>query len=588
VGENSFEREQSSFSLHPQRQVILALHQLKYTRGAKFELTRRCWNLRSNAKIGYLEMSGISKQNKTKQQKTKVTKTAKSYASALPASVKERIVEKVVQQDMKSSQPSTDKKKGWIPGFGKTVGGALGGIFGPAGAALGARAGHWFGQATGLGTYSVRKNSFVTSGQITGQGPPLINVSNDGTVICHREFLQDISGSAAFTMQLINPINPGLPTFAPWLSQVAMNYDEYELQGCVVEFVSTSAEFNGVNAAIGSVMISTSYDSYDPAFPDKRSMDSAEYATTSKSCEDQLHPIECDPHLNPIKELYIRTPTIGIQGDRRFYDLGTTYVATQGQNTGAVIGELWVSYKIKLLKPKLVNSYNGYAQIVSDPIGSITTANPFGTSDGRLTAGSNSNMLQRVSATQVLLPSAGIFSFTFFVYATTPIGSQITATGGLNIVPATWFNNSSSAGQSGSLANNGLVPVYYAVMVAGTGPANYITIGGMNAVVAGNSNVVVNFVQPLPGVQALPPAFNGLLPYKNAPDPLRPKMQIAPVMQHFSTEGDVTPMSQDSPVHVGRSAPSGVRIENKDGSSEVIDLSISQASILERVLSFRK
>jgi hypothetical protein len=61
--------------------------------------------------------------------------------------------------------------------------------------------------------------------------------------------------------------------------------------------------------------------------------------------------------------LQIRAGDVPTGQDRRFYDLGAFYLAVQGQNLANItLGELHVSYKVRLYKPQLLSQTIGTGQ----------------------------------------------------------------------------------------------------------------------------------------------------------------------------------------------------------------------------------
>ena len=132
----------------------------------------------------------------------------------------------------------------YVPSSGVNFGGRLGGWLG---AHAGEFLGHWGQRAIGLGDYSVRSNVFQ------GRLPEVTNLAgNGGTVIRFQEYLGDVITSAtpgAFKIDtyMLNAANA--KTF-PWLSQIAANYDQFEIQGILFNFRSTSANaLNSTSAA---------------------------------------------------------------------------------------------------------------------------------------------------------------------------------------------------------------------------------------------------------------------------------------------------------------------------------------------------
>jgi len=83
-------------------------------------------------------------------------------------------------------------------------------------------------------------------------------------------------------------------------------------------------------------------------------MENYEFSQACVPFESALHPIECDPKQTQCNGIFnVRIP-IAIPGDLRLYDIGRFSIATQGMQAANInIGELWVTYKVCLLKPRL-------------------------------------------------------------------------------------------------------------------------------------------------------------------------------------------------------------------------------------------
>lgn len=250
----------------------------------------------------------------------------------------------------KAKAPRTKKSNKSI---GQKVGGAIG-----AGIGLGAeQLVRWL---TGLGDYEIKQNALLKE-----ELPPMINKSNKGgTLIRHREYLGDIvtSSVAGQFNNTVYPLNPGLDTTFPWLSQIAANYEQYSLEGVIFEFRSMSADaLNSTNTALGSVIMATEYDSLQPDFTNKAEMENHEFGASCKPSCDMLHPIECAPRQTTITELYTRSGANPSGSDIRLYDWGKFQIATTGfQGTSVNIGELHVTYQVRLLKARMFSSLGSF------------------------------------------------------------------------------------------------------------------------------------------------------------------------------------------------------------------------------------
>ncbi len=228
-------------------------------------------------------------------------------------------------------------------------GSALGGMLGMP--AAGATAGQGLGAAIskwiGAGDYSVSKNSIV---QRAANSIPMMHNNGQSVVIRHREFIGAINGSVGFTVQQSLNLNPGLAATFPWLAQIASRFQEYEFKGVVFHYVPTSGTFNGSSAALGSVMFQTTYRSTDVAPTTKAEMMNEYWATEVVPFDTCAHPIECDPKENPFSVHYVRNQAI-TSGEPLMYDLGKTFIATQGMADTSIVGDLWVTYEVELKKP---------------------------------------------------------------------------------------------------------------------------------------------------------------------------------------------------------------------------------------------
>jgi hypothetical protein len=256
-----------------------------------------------------------------------------------------------------------------LRGLGNLSGSALGGMVGmpQAGGALGSSLGAAVSKWLGAGDYTVSKNSIVSK---AANGIPLMHNTGQSVVVRHREFIGPISGSVDFTIQYNLTINPGMASTFPWLSSIAGRFQEYEFKGMVFHYVPTSGTFNGTTAALGAVMLQTTYRATDSAPTSKAEMMNEYCANEVVPFETTIHPIECDPKENPFAIHYIRNRAI-LTGDALLYDLGTTFIATQGMADTSIVGDLWVTYEVELKKPLIsspvVNTEKYYGVSYASP-----------------------------------------------------------------------------------------------------------------------------------------------------------------------------------------------------------------------------
>jgi len=239
--------------------------------------------------------------------------------------------------------------------LGGLGGGALGSMVGAPG--VGASIGNGLGAALsrwlGSGDYSVHANSVVNKALKSSESIPAMHNNNQSVVVRHREFISEVRGSTNFNVREAFQINPGNNHLFPWLSRIASGFQEYSIKGMVYHYIPSSGNaVSGTNAALGTVILSTSYRASDIA-PTSKLEVLNEYCTSeSVPSEAFCHPVECDPKENPFNVQYVRTGEVPEEDSRMLYDLGITYVCVSGQQANDnVLGDLWCTYEVELKKP---------------------------------------------------------------------------------------------------------------------------------------------------------------------------------------------------------------------------------------------
>jgi hypothetical protein len=243
------------------------------------------------------------------------------------------------------------------------------------GAQLGSSIASYLSRISGMGAYRLSGNA------LAGPDVPAFRRDELGVRVAHREYIGDIIGTTAFANNVQLSLNPGVSATFPWLSQLATNFEQYKLHGCAFEYKTTSGTSIGsTNTALGTVIMATQYDVYDTPFTTKQQMENYQFGSSCVPFENMVHPIECKPSQTTVDKLYIRSGSIS--GDQRLYDLGLFQLATAGMQSGVTtIGELWVTYDVTLMKPKISSAAQLFGHWVESPEGSATAAHPFGTND---------------------------------------------------------------------------------------------------------------------------------------------------------------------------------------------------------------
>lgn len=261
--------------------------------------------------------------------------------------------------------------KSFLKGLGKVAlrgGGALiGGLKGgPAGAMKGWQGGAGVSKFIGLGDYST--NQIVQGGSSSQQQISVNNDSLTGDIIfAQTEYMGNISvnvssgeGVTPFVITGYD-LNPGLKTF-PFLSQIASNFELYDWEGLMVQYKPTSGEFgsSSVSNTLGKVIMATRYGvNQDEGFRNAIEMQNYDYANSSKPSGGMVHGIETDNAQQVSEMMLVRNGQVDAKAPRILYDIGKFYVATEGipykvsADTTIVLGELWVTYRVRLSRAKL-------------------------------------------------------------------------------------------------------------------------------------------------------------------------------------------------------------------------------------------
>lgn len=308
----------------------------------------------------------------------------------------------------KAKQQKQKKYKAIGDGIGGVIGTGIGAMYGQP--TVGWAAGKWLGSGigsiVGSGNYHMvgarpRYNVLANGNQI-----PKFDTTRQTNVICHREYIGDISPSTLFNVSTF-PLNPGVSTTFPWLSSVADNYQQYKFHGLVFEFRPLITDFV-TNGSPGVIVMATNYNSDAPAYTTKQAMENSEYAVSVKPTLDLMHMVECDPKQTVLDIKYVRTTAAPAGQDLRLYDLGLFQLATQGNpNPPAQLGELWVSYCVEFFKPTLlsngVSALPGYHANRSG----ASALNPFGT-----TAVTSSGTLAAVlTSSTITFPTSSLTNY---------------------------------------------------------------------------------------------------------------------------------------------------------------------------------
>jgi hypothetical protein len=410
----------------------------------------------------------------------------KSEVKARPKVVRARVMVAPPTQKRKKNptRSSGSSTSGLMGQLGLGIGNLLGG---PAGGLTGLAAGKLISRITGFGDYKVQRNSISNGNSI-----PTFSNGGKGMRCMHREFLSDVVGSVGFTNTTYN-INPGLVRTFPWLSLIAADFEEYDLEGLVFEYRPTSGTaVSATSSALGVVILATDYDAIDPAFTTKQQMESYEYANSTVPFSGCIHPVECLKKLNVLGSQYVRTGAVPTDADIRLYDLGLFQIATAGMQSVYTVGELWVSYDAVFRKPRLPPTISpiSYTRLWNSTASNCNSTASFGATAMTVKAESTLLGVSAIGNT-LILANVGTYHVAINWHSGSGTVTNITGqTFSANITNATegWAYNSPATFIANTCTGSNDIVTSFFARVTAPGLTNTVTmpliaVGGVNCTV---------------------------------------------------------------------------------------------------------
>jgi hypothetical protein len=182
------------------------------------------------------------------------------------------------------------------------------------------------------------------------------------------------SAYPAFSLQQF-AVNPGQAGLFPWLSSIAKNFEKYQFEYLEFVYKREVSEY-AANGQTGKVIMSFDTDASDPAPTSKQQMED-----TDPHCDcmpsENMKLVVPSAMLKKLNDAcFVRPGALPANTDIKTYDIGVLNVACQGTAANTSVGELHVSYRLRLMIPVLEAGLNiSGAATMSAPAG--TQASPF-------------------------------------------------------------------------------------------------------------------------------------------------------------------------------------------------------------------
>lgn len=201
-----------------------------------------------------------------------------------------------------------------------------------------------------------------------------ISYAKDGKTctIVHRERFATILGSTAFAATAF-AINPGQSASFPWLSGVANRFESYRFESLQFEYRTKTA-----TTALGDVILAVDYDATDAAPSDSIQAEAYDESASGAPWQNVNH--TCRPsNMRKLPTFFVRGDSQPASTDLKLSDMGNLFVCTENQASAALVGYMYVSYKVHLMTPQLRSNDIQVAGGLCTGATSMTAALPFGT-----------------------------------------------------------------------------------------------------------------------------------------------------------------------------------------------------------------
>jgi len=179
----------------------------------------------------------------------------------------------------------------------------------------------------------------VTKAPIISQNPKSMRVR-------HRELVvPSILGSVAFGVANTLSLNPGLAGVFPWLSNMALNWEQYRVHKLRAEYIPIAP-----SSTQGDILLSPDYDATDST-PTTEQQASDNQDTVTDSCWQRVT-LDMNPEslMGGVSRKFTRNSAIA--GDLKTFDLGKLYVITNNASGTPSFGKLFLEYDFEFFVPK--------------------------------------------------------------------------------------------------------------------------------------------------------------------------------------------------------------------------------------------
>lgn len=256
-----------------------------------------------------------------------------------------------------------NKYKKYVPrAIGAIAGGISGGVPGAiSGGMLGAKVSR---DVLGWGAYSspgyTKSAGRPYNGRMIFKGnvPTMHSGNENGFRVSHKECIGVIYSTLGFSCVSYD-INPGINSTFPWLSGIARNFQQYDINGLAFVFKPTCSDGNaGVTIAnMGSLTMSSDQNVFAELPLSTVQMLQTQFSVSGKPSGELFMPVEQAKTRGGkmTNHLLVRTGGIPAGATRQLYDDCVLFVATDSNGVaGTQLGQLFVTYDITFYNPAVL------------------------------------------------------------------------------------------------------------------------------------------------------------------------------------------------------------------------------------------
>jgi len=255
----------------------------------------------------------------------------------------------------------------------------------------------------------------------------------------------------------------------------------------VLMYKTTSGDaISSTNNALGTVIFTTNYDPLANVFTTKQAMEAYKWSSNGKPSKSFLHRVDCSASQLPVRERYVRAGAPPSGADLRFYDLGEFQTAVVGMQAATTIGELWVSYKVRLYDPTVTAITTPPPpcppQYATHFVGEVTTSDRTNwVSNGAVEFDNTGGSCSLPSPNQLAISKGGTYQITYAanLNSASDVSTFAVIGMGSNIVPLTILANNGSPNwfaaayiTTGILVDNYIIVTMFVTITTGSGSTN--------------------------------------------------------------------------------------------------------------------